>query len=230
MTEFSRKAIRGTETLGEKLRRLREEAQMSLEEFANRTGIQLRYLALLEAGRYDRLPGEAYVRRFLRSYAETLHLSMPHVFSIYERERQIVPAAHPAQVKPPQALPEPHARNWPRVLQRAGILAGTLALLVYLGFKVLALLTPPSLQITSPASDMVTNDLSIVVNGTTEQESRVRINGQQVFTDSSGHFSERIDLQPGVNVIKVSAAKERSREQVVYRQVVVNQQSEGGSS
>lgn len=230
MNAFSRKTIGGTETLGEKLRRLREEAQLSMEDFARRTGIQHRYLALLESGRYDRLPGEVYVRRFLRVYAETLHLSMPQVFSLYERERQVIPPAHPTRVKPPQALPEPHSVNWPRVLQQLGVLVSTLLLLVYLGFKVRALITPPALRVTSPAQDLVTTDRSITIDGATEQESRVRINGQQIFTDPSGHFSERIDLQPGLNVIKVSATKERSREHVVYRQVIVNEQPEGGPS
>lgn len=220
MIAFSRKAISRIEPLGEKLRRLRTEARVSLEALAQQTGIQPKYLVALEAGQYDRLPGDVYIRNFLRLYAATLHVNAQRVFELYEQERTVIRPTG-AEHTPPRALTEPHTVNVHRLLKRLAIGVSVLALLAYLGLKVRTTVTPPALQIVAPAQDFITHQHTITIEGVTEAESTVRINGQQVFTDPAGRFSEEIDLQPGLNVIKIAAQKQRSREHVVYRQVLV---------
>ncbi len=226
MTTFSRKSIARLETLGDKLQRLRMEARLALDDLAQQTGIQPKYLRALEAARYDLLPGDVYVRNFLRAYAEALHVNVDRVYELYEHERAVVKYPGPT-ARLPQEVQGVRSVNLPRLLRRAAVIGGVLILLVYLGFKVNTILKPPSLQVQSPAQDQVTGDLSILVEGVTESEAAVAINGQEVFTDPSGKFSERIDLQPGLNVIKISSHKGRSREQIVYRQVIVEEPAGG---
>ena len=60
--------------LGEFLRRERELRHISLDDVAERTKISRRYLEAIEEGRYDRLPGETFVRGFIRSYAQSVGL------------------------------------------------------------------------------------------------------------------------------------------------------------
>lgn len=54
---------------GAYLRKRREEKGLTLQDVAERTKIQLRYLEAIEAGDFHSLPGPAYVRGFLRLYA-----------------------------------------------------------------------------------------------------------------------------------------------------------------
>lgn len=227
MKSFTIKSVAVHATLGEKLRQLRNEAQLSLEEFATRSGIQRKYVVALEAGRYDRLPGDVYVRNFLRRYADLLQVNPARVYELYERERRVVRPPGATSVKPPHALSEPHAPNIPVLARKLAIAASVLTLLVYLAVKVYTIVTPPTLQILSPAEDLVTSELSVRIEGFTEGASAVRINGQPIFTDPTGHFSERIDLQPGLNVIKIAANKQRSKEQVVYRSIIVKTATDG---
>lgn len=227
MTSFSRHTIAGTEPLGEKLRRLREDEGVSLEEFAHRSGIQAKYVKALEAGQYDQLPGEAYVRNFLRKYAEEFHVDADRLSSFYRQERTLVHAVGPS-AKPPGVVPETQALDLHRILKILGVVGILAALAVYLGITVYRVVTPPTLALTAPSKDIVTHELSLTVSGIAEKESHVQINGQEIVTDPTGHFSERIDLQPGLNVIKVSAKKQRSHEQVLYRQVIVETTPEGG--
>lgn len=221
MTVFSRKAVLSIEPLGEKLRRLRREARLSLQEVARESGIHQRYLEALEAGAYGRLPGEVYVRNILKKYARLLHLNEKRVFSLYEQERNIVRAVGPS-VLPPQTKKEARAVNLPRFFKHMGVAVCALGLVGYLGYTVTASRSAPLLTVTSPAADAIVHELSLSVEGTTEPESRVRINGQDIFLGQDGHFSERVDLQPGLNVISVVAAKERSREQIVERRIIVD--------
>lgn len=60
--------------IGVLLRRQREARGLTLNAIALRTKIRSGLLEALEAGRYDRLPGEAYVKGFIRCYARALEI------------------------------------------------------------------------------------------------------------------------------------------------------------
>ncbi|MBI4414722.1 MAG: helix-turn-helix domain-containing protein [Candidatus Kerfeldbacteria bacterium] len=221
MTIFSHRTVAAIEPLGEKLRRLRNEARLSVQAVARESGIQEKYLEALESSAYALLPGEVYVRNMLKKYAQLLHLNEERVFSLYEQERTVVRSVGPSAL-PPQTKKEARAINFPRLFKQLGVAVCALVLVGYLGYTVTTSRSAPLLMVSSPKGDLVVRELSVSVEGTTEPESRVRINGQDVFLSQDGHFSERVGLQPGLNVITVVATKERSREQTVERRIIVD--------
>ena len=99
--------------------------------------------------------------------------------------------------------------------------------LVYLGIEFSRNISPPFLEVESPQDDLVTSERMVTIRGKTEKESRVTINGQEVFEDEEGNFSEEIDLKEGINIIKITSAKKRSKESVVYKKVLVKESTEG---
>ncbi|WP_088041159.1 RodZ domain-containing protein [Bacillus sp. EAC] len=58
--------------LGKILREAREAKNLSIDDVQELTKIQKRYLEAIESGNYDILPGQFYVRAFIRQYAETV--------------------------------------------------------------------------------------------------------------------------------------------------------------
>jgi cytoskeleton protein RodZ len=86
------------DSLGEFLRRERELRHVTLDDIAERTKISRRYLEAIEEDRYDRLPGEAFVRGFIRSYAQFVGLDPEDALLIYNQSRTVHDAAptHPA--------------------------------------------------------------------------------------------------------------------------------------
>jgi hypothetical protein len=68
---------------GARLRDAREEAELSIEDIARTTKIPTRSLEHLEAGRFDALPGDVFVRGFLRSYARCVKLDPESTVSDY---------------------------------------------------------------------------------------------------------------------------------------------------
>jgi hypothetical protein len=60
--------------IGQILRQARVAQELELEAIAAVTRIRVRYLAALEAERFDELPGDAYARSFLRQYASLVGL------------------------------------------------------------------------------------------------------------------------------------------------------------
>jgi len=68
-------------TVGAMLKAEREIRQISLEEVAQVTRIPLSSLRRLEAGELEALPGEVFVRGFLRSYARALDLDPERILA-----------------------------------------------------------------------------------------------------------------------------------------------------
>jgi hypothetical protein len=76
-------AIGPQQTLGVYLSSRREELDMSIEQISRTTKIPPGSLRHLELGQFDKLPGDVFVRGFLRSYARCLKLDGDDVVSRY---------------------------------------------------------------------------------------------------------------------------------------------------
>lgn len=90
----------GRKSVGTVLREVRESAGLTLDDAVRVTRIGKPYLVALEEGRFDRLPNEAYIKGFLRSYAAYLKVPEEEIIACYD---QSVPgkSSSPAAVVPP---------------------------------------------------------------------------------------------------------------------------------
>jgi cytoskeletal protein RodZ len=77
------------ESIGQYLRRHREGRAMSMEEASRATRIPVASLERLENDHFDDLPGEVFVRGFMKSYARALHLSADEVLARYTSSRRV---------------------------------------------------------------------------------------------------------------------------------------------
>ncbi|MEE8505221.1 MAG: helix-turn-helix domain-containing protein, partial [Kiloniellales bacterium] len=74
------------ENVADILRRARKEHGQDLRTVSQVLRIRYVYLEAIEAGRYDRLPGTAYVIGFLRTYADYLGLDGDHIVEQFKLE------------------------------------------------------------------------------------------------------------------------------------------------
>ncbi len=79
--------------IGLSLRSARERRRLTLASVANELCIRADYLAALENERFDKLPGAAYARAWLRVYAEYLDLDSAPLLAAYLTEHE--PPAEP---------------------------------------------------------------------------------------------------------------------------------------
>jgi cytoskeletal protein RodZ len=77
--------------LGNRLKEARLAKGLSLEDLQSITKIQKRYLIGIEEGNYSSMPGNFYVRAFVKQYAEALQLNPEEIFETYKNE---IPATH----------------------------------------------------------------------------------------------------------------------------------------
>ena len=221
MDIFKRKEISSAKTLGDKLKKIREESKFSLDEAAVATNITKKYLEYLEEGRYERLPGQVYIEQFLKKYAEFLNINPEQVINFYKNEAKIYKKLDHFDHKkylPPQEKKLGLVLT-PRLIRNSILILIIIVVLVYLGVEISRFISPPDLTIFSPQDKIITNEKTIDILGKTEPEAKVVINGKQILVSPTGEFKETVTLQKGINTIKIVASEKRSRENVVIREV-----------
>lgn len=78
--------------LGETLRQARIKQGISLDELEEKTKIRKRYLEAIEEQNFDILPGNFYVRAFIKNYAEAINLNPDDILELY---KNVIPARTP---------------------------------------------------------------------------------------------------------------------------------------
>ncbi|MCD6595584.1 helix-turn-helix domain-containing protein [bacterium] len=137
--------------LGEYLKQMRESREVSLEEVANATNVNIRYIQALEDGQYDILPPEVYVQGFLRAYGEFLGIDPDELFARYETDKPKRKSRFFGQKSTSTTTNLPFAKTigetsqkpaikidftnlWQSIKAVPGILYGFIALIIIIGF------------------------------------------------------------------------------------------------
>ncbi|MBE3570548.1 MAG: DUF4115 domain-containing protein [Bacillales bacterium] len=94
--------------LGNRLKEAREAKGLTLDDVQEMTKIQKRYLAGIEEGRYDLMPGKFYVRAFIKQYAEAVGLDAEEIFREYKNE---IPESHEDEIPQRMTRIEPSSRK-----------------------------------------------------------------------------------------------------------------------
>jgi len=190
-----------------------------LGEASRSTRIQVKYLEYLEEGTYDKLPVDVYVRGFLRSYAEFLGVDEKILVRLYEKENEIKKNLEKRKndgKKNPLSSRE--TINVSSFVFTPKIMAiGLVALLIVGGFFYLykeigAFASTPRLVILSPDKNYVTSGNSVTVEGVTDRDARLFLNGQPILVADDGKFREDVTVQSGANVINIKAVNKFDKE------------------
>jgi|SRR5581483_11239208 len=91
-------------------------------------------------------------------------------------------------------------------LMKVWIAIGAVAIIVgYGAFRAKDLVAGPQISILSPANGSSVTNSAVVIKGTASNISFLTLNGNKIFTDESGSYSEKVLLSPGYNVITIEA-------------------------
>ncbi len=85
--------------IGEYLKNTRMAKNFSIEDVAEATGIRSQYLEALEKGEYAKIPGDVFIKGFIRNYGNYLGLSGNDLVEQYKRRNQDVIPNEPIPAK-----------------------------------------------------------------------------------------------------------------------------------
>ncbi len=123
--------------IGPTLRQARNRRKVELSEVEATTKIRVRYLRAMENEEWDALPGDAYARSFLRTYASFLGLDGDRLVEEHRRGFAADPVTERTPRGEPIAAPR-HSRRVPRLPPRvlaAVVSVGLVAALVAVGLS-----------------------------------------------------------------------------------------------
>lgn len=105
--------------IGEQLRTAREAKGLSISDIEKATKIQGRYLEAIENNEFDKLPGDFYVRAFIRQYAQVVGLDGKELLSQYSGDIEEELEEHEKEVEAEKQEEEPVEAPTEQVYQPA---------------------------------------------------------------------------------------------------------------
>lgn len=221
MVRFTRKKIDSL-TLGERMKKNREDRRLSLQEVSKSTKIQVKYLEYLEDGEYAKLPADVYVKGFLRSYGIFMGMNEAMLIKQFEREKGIHKNIKKISNEDGNSAPIKFSSFvvTPKMIIVAGIALLVLGSFLYLYNEVNNFVSAPRLVIIKPVDGAVVDGNSVHVVGRAEKDALVFINDQPVLVSDNGEFGEDVGLKAGLNVIVIKARSKFEKESI--RSISVN--------
>lgn len=103
--------------IGDTLRERRVGEKIDVQQVEDATKIRAKYLRALENEEFDLLPGPAYVKSFLRTYADHLGVDGRHLVDVYRRDYERADAGEQPIVPgfPGTAGPVKDGPHWGRI-------------------------------------------------------------------------------------------------------------------
>jgi hypothetical protein len=202
------------EDLGTILVRARLAKNIGIDQASKDLGVAFKYLESLEHNNLSGLPGKEYVKKYLKAYCKYLHINFKECWKASQRLQAEIDKRN-------GIIQKGYLRAWPRFIRKALILLLVIAVLTFLAYKVGQIFTPPSLKILQPVDGFKTYDTQMKIVGASDKEAEIIINNESVFVDSNGFFETPIDLQKGLNLIKISAKKRYSQPREVEVRILL---------
>lgn len=215
------------------LRLAREATGLTRKEVAARIKIPEIAIAQFEDGVPNDKAEDIYSKIYLKAYTKFLGVDHPITFadlrvslpslssspsssSSSSSADSVVPIIHPRT-----SIPRAHLIGVPHMIRIALASVAVVSLTLYLVFELKRIFAPPTMSLFAPQDGYSTTDDRIVLEGKTEPEVLLRVNGKNLSPDSAGAFKDTIDLQEGLNTIKILARKKYSDTVEVTRRIFV---------
>lgn len=92
--------------LGDLLRETRKQKNLSLDDVEKGTNIRKLYIKSIEDGDYDKLPGEVFLKGFIKTYGKFLGLNSQQLITQYKNEKNMT-ITESVDIPEPQSSPTP---------------------------------------------------------------------------------------------------------------------------
>lgn len=204
-----------TTSLKELLREHIELKGLSPKKIAEMTGIPDRYIEMLLQGDTSKLPPSPYVHGYIAKLSGILNFEKETMWRLYQKESSLTKSGREDRL--------PNNRFAVRGISRGWAVASFVlaACLMFGGYAVYGIVSPPELVITVPASEGSTvAQETILLQGRTDPAYVVTVNGSEAYVGKDGLFQKEIRLQEGINSVEFIVRKFLGKEARVVRNIV----------
>lgn len=216
---FKTKKIKNSHRIGEILKDARQKTGLSLKMVAKHISVNKKYLEAIEKDDWEKLPGEIYAKNFLKKYCNFLKMNQNELNIDWEKISCFKHKNHKESFTKKTRIFD--FLNLPKTLRIILIAIITLIIVIYLIWQINEIIHAPEITIFSPNSDITISTNTLVITGQTEPEVRLKINNEVMVLDENYNFEQILNLQPGLNTIKIEGKKKYSKTQIIERKIIV---------
>lgn len=224
MSIFCVKKINQPKHIGKILSKARAKKDLSLILLSQETRIPKNYLEALEKENFSILPLSTVHRlAYIKQLAKFYDLNENCLLNQFTIDNGLadIKKIHPHKKEKYSSM---MSLNF---LVRNLVISGlVLIFLGFLGWQIKGLVKTPELSIYSPQEGQIFYENILKIQGETEKECFININGEEIRPTSAGKFEAEIDLSKGVNTITITATKKHGKTTTITRHVVVKQNLE----
>jgi cytoskeleton protein RodZ len=206
-------------TVGDTLKKIRLEKNISLEEIEKATKIRKKYLIALEENDRENLPPLAFVKGFIKNYSEYLGIDSKQMMTIYRREYDERKSQRISSKEINVPMRSPFLRITPNSILAGVILFGLIIFFGYLFYQYRIVTLPPQITISSPKENEIFKTNDIIISGKTNSDNKVLINNQNITVEQDGSFNQKIEIHSGINKINIKAINKRNLTTTITRMI-----------
>ncbi|MBI3631279.1 MAG: helix-turn-helix domain-containing protein [Candidatus Staskawiczbacteria bacterium] len=199
----------------QKIKELRENLKISLEDLAAKTKIPQRYLNWLETDDFDKLPAPVYMIGVLQVYARFFKLDSEELIKDYYE------AIGKSAITSKISTPDKKSFNLnPGFLRLVVIVMAFSLVLAYFIYQITSLNFKPTILLT-PVADRTTSSETLIFKGQLKPiDSKLTINNQDIWVSESGEFNKELFLNPGSNIFVISAISRYGQRTELIRKIL----------
>lgn len=219
MSIFCSKKLPESQRICLRLQKARTERGLSLDQIATITHIAKKYLQAIDECNFCLLPkARAYRVAYIKEYALAIGLDPKEIAQQLAEEDGL----KDIEVQHPYRSIHFFPFSSVAILARSTVIGLVIIAFVgYLAMQVRGVIEPPKLVVYTPAEGYIASGINILVQGETQSECKLTINGQEVMANDQGKFESALDLATGVNTITISAIKKHGKTTTITRHVIV---------
>lgn len=211
---FKKRFIPEGENIFEEIKSVRKKYGVSLSAISQKTKIPIKYLRSLEAGSLKELPDILYTKNIIKKYFSFLNLDPTPFLSKIKIERTV-------KKSPNKAIGLKSMIIMPRIIKTLIGIIFVFIFLIYLVFSINNVFNPPKITIYAPQENETVTTHIINIVGKAESGTKIFINNEQVILEKDNTFNQEVNLQKGLNLIKISGINRYSKENIIWRNVIL---------
>ena len=209
---FSKRKLKLSENLAEKLKSAREQKNLSILDVEIGTKIKEKYLLAIESGNWLSLPSAVYTRGFVLAYAKYLGLDKGEILDLFETEFKYQKSRGQTNLVYEKSLKDVRVLITPKLLGYSLLSFFVLSMFAYIIYQVSIFAGSPNLKIVTPGNNTIVENDSVDIRGVTDTDIYLTVNDENVPVANDGHFATNLKLHRGINIIKVKASGKPEKE------------------
>lgn len=181
-------------TVGEILKKERQNKGMTLDDVEKHLRVRIKYLRAIETNDWNFFTSKIYVEGLLKNYAKLLGIDHKKIQAFFRRDYE-----KKEDLKFNKNVDQGYLTPETRKLLRFGF---SLIIVIFLGYFIYQLniyFAPPKLSIITPKTDTFTVEKRIEIVAKTDKDTLVYVTGERVFQNDEGIFKYQIPLNEGLN-------------------------------